>query len=162
MSQLDSLTAFIRANVPEWVMTKFRANIDSADMIRAPKNLGLDQRRFGVVRYTVDLDWDDFPYRDYNAADIYALVFAWLDEHANSLRNEFDLADPVVAVDFDEEFTSPFVITVELAESIDAIEDENGNIPYKGKYWHVIYPEVYTATQGFLFATRTTGAPLGG
>lgn len=162
MSQLDSLTRFITDNVPDWVMYKFRASIESADMIRAPKDLGLNQRRFGVIRYTVTLDWDDFPYRRYSAAEIYALVFAWLDEHANDLRFEFDLPDPDISVDFDEELTSPFVITIELAESIDAVQDDNGNIPYKGKRWRLIYPNIQVATRGFLFAIDPSGAPLGG
>lgn len=162
MTQLDSLTQFILDNIPNWASLKFKANIESGTLVRAPKNLGLTQRRFGIYRYSVLLDWDDFPYREYSAANIFALVFAWLDEQANELRNEFDLADPDVDVDFDEELTSPFVISLELADSIDAIPDENGDIPYKGQYWRLIYPETYIATHGFLFASDNQGAPLGG
>ena len=162
MSQLDRLTRFITDNVPDWVMYKFRASIENAEMIRAPKDLGLNQRRFGVIRYTATFDWDDFPYRRYSAAEIYALVFAWLDEQANDLRFEFELSDPDISVDFDEELTSPFVITLELAESIDAVQDDNGTIPYKGKRWRLIYPNIHVAARGFLFAIDQCGAPLGG
>ncbi|HEP0305468.1 TPA: phage tail protein [Providencia rettgeri] len=162
MSQLNSLTQFIIDNIPDWASLKFRANIEDGTLIRAPKAFGLNQRRFGIFRYNAVLDWDDFPYRQYSAADVYALVLAWLDEHGNSLRDEFDLADPDVTVDFDEELTSPFVISVELADSIDAIPDKNGNIPYKGQRWRLVYPETYIATQGFLYAANESGAPLGG
>lgn len=93
MSQLESLTAFITANLPPDAMQMFSSSMEDCELVRNAKALGNNQRRIGVLTYTARLSWDDFPYRKYSPGLIYALVLAWVDEFANELRDELKLAD---------------------------------------------------------------------
>ncbi|WP_353242268.1 phage tail protein [Providencia sp.] len=160
MNQLEKLVQFLNENVPEWVMQKTNLYMDDGKLSRDSKALGLDQRRFGIFKYTAILDWDSFPYKEYPPANIYAMILGWLDEHGNELRDELNLADPDVDINFDEEYTSPMVISIELAESINGVPDENGDILYRGQRWKLDNPETYTAIFGTLHSIDKSGAPL--
>lgn len=160
MSQIESLTAFLTECLPERAMQQFESAIDNAELITAPKSLGLNQRRLGIFRYHAVLNWGAFPYRICAPAEVYALVLVWLDSHRNDVYDELELAGPTVDIEFDEENTSPLEIVVELADSVNIREDENGNIPLRGKRWSLVNPEIMIATGGRLFAGGAMGAPL--
>lgn len=66
MSQLESLTAFITANLPPDAMQMFSSSMEDCELVRNAKALGNNQRRIGVLTYTARLSWDDFPYRKYS------------------------------------------------------------------------------------------------
>ncbi|AJJ55773.1 P2 phage tail completion R family protein [Yersinia pseudotuberculosis IP 32953] len=160
MSQIESLTAFLTEYLPERAMQQFESAIDNAELIPAPKALGLDQRRLGIFRYHAVLNWGAFPYRLCAPAEVYALVLAWLDSCRNDIYDELELTAPSVDIEFDEENSSPLEIVVELADSINIRVDEKGRIPLRGQRWSLVNPDIMIATGGWLFAGGAVSAPL--
>ncbi|BEM82132.1 phage tail protein [Serratia marcescens] len=162
MSQIESLTGFLEQYMPTRAMQFFESAMEDATLVYSVKALGLGQRRLGVFRYTARLSWDRFPYRLCPPALVYALVFAWIDASRNNLYDELALGEPAVDIEFDEEKTGTLSITLELADEITITPDEAGEIPLAGKRWRLSYPEIHTATSGYLYAAAENGAPLGG
>ncbi|MEE9956031.1 MULTISPECIES: phage tail protein [Enterobacter] len=147
MSQLESLTQFITANLPRDAMQMFSSSMDDCELVRNAKALGNGQRRIGVLTYSARLSWDNFPFRKYSPGLIYALVLAWVDEHANELRDELKLADPTVDPEFDDEGTCILDVVVGLADPVIIREVERGPIPFRGKAWDIVNPEIWVAEE---------------
>ncbi|ENR4352124.1 phage tail protein [Salmonella enterica] len=147
MSQLESLTAFITENLPPDAMQMFSSSMEDCELVRNAKALGNNQRRIGVLTYTARLSWDDFPYRKYSPGLIYALVLAWVDEFANELRDELKLADPTVDPEFDDEGSCILDVIVPLVDPLVLREVEKGPIPFKGKKWDIVNPEIWESSQ---------------
>lgn len=147
MSQLESLTAFITANLPPDAMQMFQSSMDDCEITRNNKALGLGQCRVGVLRYNGHLSWDNFPYRRYSPGVVYALVLAWIEDHANELHSELNLADPTVDPEFDDEDACILEIVVALADPIIITPADNGAVSFRGKRWDVVNPEIWTATE---------------
>lgn len=147
MSQLESLTAFITANLPPDAMQMFSSSMEDCELVRNAKALGNNQRRIGVLTYSARLSWDNFPFRRYSPGLVYALVIAWVNEHGNELRNEMKLAEPTVDPEFDDEGSCILDVVVGLADPLIICEQENGPIPYGGKRWDIVNPEIWIAEE---------------
>lgn len=147
MSQLEELTDFITANMPPDAMQMFQSSMDDCEIVRSAKALGLGQRRVGVLRYSARLSWDNYPYRRYSPGVVYALVLAWIAEHANELHDELKLADPTVDPEFDDEGSCILEVVVALADPIIISPTDNGVIPFKGQRWDVVNSDIWTATE---------------
>lgn len=145
MSQLESLTAFITENLPGDAMQMFSSAMEDCELLRSAKALGNNQRRVGVLTYSARLSWDNFPFRKYSPGLIYTLVLAWIDEHANELREELKLSDPTVDPEFDDEGSCILDVVVSLADPLIIREQEDGPIPFKGKRWELVNPEIWVA-----------------
>lgn len=157
MTELESLTAFITANLPERAMQMFQSSMDDCEIIRNAKGLGLGQKRIGVLRYSATLSWDNFPYRECSPGLVYALVLTWLSEHANALNDELRLPDPTVDPEFDDEGSCILQVVVAVADEIILKPSDTGAVPSKGQRWDVVYPEVWTAEEAE-FVTQHGGA----
>ncbi|MFP2469498.1 phage tail protein [Pseudescherichia vulneris] len=154
MSQLESLTAFITANLPRDAMQMFSSSMDDCELVRSTKALGSDQRRIGVLTYSARLSWDNFPFRKYSPGLVYALVLAWVDEHANELRDELKLPDPTVDPEFDDEGTCILDVVVGLADPVIIREVAGGPIPFRKKTWDIVNPEIWVAEEMDLIVQR--------
>lgn len=147
MSQLESLTAFISDNLPPEAMQMFSSSMDDCELVRNAKGLGNGQRRIGVLTYSARLSWDNFPFRRYSPGLVYALVIAWMNEYANELRDELKLAEPTVDPEFDDEGSCILDVVVGLADPLIIREQEDGPIPYGGKRWEIVNPEIWVAEE---------------
>lgn len=147
MSQLESLTAFITDNLPPDAMQMFSSSMDDCELVRNAKGLGNGQRRIGVLTYSARLSWDNFPFRRYSPGLVYALVIAWMNEYANELRDELKLAEPTVDPEFDDEGSCILDVVVGLADPLIIREQEDGPIPYGGKRWEIVNPEIWVAEE---------------
>ncbi|MCU2344547.1 MULTISPECIES: phage tail protein [Enterobacter cloacae complex] len=154
MSQLESLTAFITANLPPDAMQMFSSSMDDCELVRSAKALGNNQRRIGVLTYSARLSWDNFPFREYSPGLIYALVLAWVDEHANDLRDELKLPDPTVDPEFDDEGSCILDVVVGLADPVIIREVDDGPIPFRGKSWDIVNPEIWVAEEAEFVVQR--------
>lgn len=155
MNQLESLTAFITENLPSDAMQFFMSSQEDAQLIRSQKALGNDQIRMGVMTYTGVIAWDNFPFRKYSPGLVYALVMAWLEEHADPLREEFRPEDVNVDPQFNDEDSCLLDITVGLADPLIIQVQEDGPVPYRGKRWTLVNPEIWTAETMDLFVSRS-------
>ncbi len=54
------------------------------------------------------------------------------------------------------------MLTVPMAEELVIREDENGAIPWQGKRWSLVNPEVWIAITANIYGVDETGAPVGG
>jgi len=154
MSQLESLTAFITENLPPDAMQMFSSSMDDCELVRSAKALGNNQTRIGVLTYSARLSWDNFPFRRYSPGLIYALVIAWMNEHANELRDELKLAEPTVDPEFDDEGSCILDVVIGLADPLVIRQTEDGPIPYKGKRWDIVNPEIWVAAEMDIIAKR--------
>lgn len=154
MSQLESLTAFITGNLPPEAMQMFSSSMDDCELVRSAKALGNNQTRIGVLTYSARLSWDNFPFRRYSPGLIYALVIAWMNEHANELRDELKLAEPTVDPEFDDEGSCILDVVIGLADPLVIRQTEDGPIPYKGKRWDIVNPEIWVAAEMDIIAKR--------
>ena len=151
MNQLESLTAFITANLPSDVMQMFESSQDNCELMRSGKALGNNQKRIGLLRYDATLSWDRFPFRVCSPGLVYALVLTWVSEHANEFREQLQLPDPTVDPEFDDEGYCILQIVVPMADPIILKEDESGDVPAQGKRWSLVVPEIWTATEAGFF-----------
>lgn len=81
-------------------------------------------------------------------------MLAWVDGFANELRDELKLADPTVDPEFDDEGSCILDVVVPLVDPLVLREVENGPIPFKGKKWDIVNPEIWEATELDLIVQR--------
>lgn len=162
-TQLESLTAFFRANVPERAMQSFSSLIDEMRIVPAERDLGMGQYRQAVIRYSAQLAWERFPYRLCPPQLLVALLKAWLDDYGSDVMDELDIsfADPEWDVSVEDEETAVVVLTVPLVEELVIRQDENGAIPWRGERWSLADPEVLTAFSAAIYGADTAAAPVG-
>lgn len=162
-TQLESLTAFFRENVPARAMGGFTSVMDEMQFIPAAKDLGLGQYRQAVIRYSAVLSWERFPYRICDPRLLFSLMAAWLDDTDRELFDELGIneADPDWDVSVDSEETATVLVSVPMVEELVLVPDENGSIPWQGQRWRLADPEIWTAFSAQIFGADSTGAPVG-
>lgn len=117
-----------------------------------------------MIRYDAVISWQRFPYRLCPPQLLMSLLAAWLDEADRELLDEVGLteAEPDWDVSVEDEETATIVLTVPMAEELVIREDENGAIPWQGKRWSLVNPEVWIAITANIYGVDETGAPVGG
>lgn len=162
-TQLENLTAFFTDNVPARAMRSFSSVTDEMACIEAAKDFGLGQYRQAVIRYDAVLTWERFPYRLYPPQLLMSLMLAWLDDADRQLLEDIGITetDPQWDVSVADEETADIVLTVPMADELVIQEDENGPIPWQGKRWSLVEPEIWTALTATIYGVDESGAPVG-
>jgi hypothetical protein len=162
-TQLESLTAFFKENVPARAMQSFDSVVDELGLVLAAKDMGLDQYRQAIVRYDAVLSWERFPYRLCPPQLLMSLMLAWLDDADRDLFDDIGItdADPQWDVTVEDEETATVVLTVPMAEELVIRKDENGAIPFRGERWSLADAEIWTALTATVYAVDEAGAPAG-
>lgn len=162
-TQLDALTGFFTQNVPTRAQLGFDSQIDGMQVVSAAKDLGNDQYRLSVLRYDALLSWERFPFRLVAPQLLIALLDVWLDEEASPILDEFGIAstDAQWDVTVEDAETATVVLTIPLADELVIKPDENGEIPYRGRRWSLVEPEIWTALSATVYGADESGAPVG-
>lgn len=162
-TQLDSLTAFFRANVPERAMKGFSSLIDEMRIIPAAKDLGQEQYRQTVIRYSALIAWERFPYRLCPPQLLVSLMEAWMDDYGSEVMDELGITDaePDWDVSVEDEETATVVLTMPLIEELVIRKDVGGPVPWRGERWSLVNPEILTAFSAAVYSTDSAGAPVG-
>ncbi|HEY3982679.1 phage tail protein [Cedecea sp.] len=162
-TQLESLTALFRENVPARVMQGFSSFLDEMKFIPATRDMGLGQYRQAIIRYDALLTWERFPFRLVPPQLLMSLLAAWLDEASQSLLDDIGQSEsePDWDVSVETEETATIVLTVPMAEELVIKRDKNGAIPWQGERWSLVEPEVWTAITAQVFGVDEAGAPIG-
>ncbi|MHC5175221.1 phage tail protein [Serratia rhizosphaerae] len=147
MSQIDSLTAFITANMPRRAMQAFSSNIEAMKTLPACKEMGLDQVQLSIIRYDAVLIWERFPYRECDPRLLMALLDVWLASEDRELFAQVGItnAEPDWDIDPIDEETAIVALTVPMAEALVIVPDDAGAIPYQGKKYRLADAEIWTA-----------------
>ena len=155
-SQLDSLTAFLRGNVPPRAMQSFTSEMTALKTIPAAKSLGMDQERLSVIRYDAELIWERFPFRECDPRLLMALLEVWLasDSADRELFSQVGItnANPDWDIELIDEEAAIVTVTVPMAESLIIVPDEQGNIPYQGGRYRLADAEIWTAMSALVYA----------
>ena len=153
MSKLQSLTNFLKANLPERVCkVEFTSEMDEIQFIPAHKEVGIDQYQMMIQQFDAVIGWGRFPYRDLDPRYIPLLIYAWLSEQDNELGDSnLEQEPPSMTVDVDEE-TAVVVVTISLAEPIVVKEDPNGIVPFGGKKWSIVDAEIWFAEHAEIYS----------
>ncbi|MEA3725888.1 phage tail protein [Enterobacter cloacae] len=162
-TQLESLTEFFCQNVPERAQQGFDSIIDEMQVVPAAKDLGLNQYRQAVIRYSAVLSWERFPYRLCAPQLLISLLLAWTDEYGSDVMEDIGItdADPEWDVSVEDAETATVVLTMPLAEELVIRQDDKGDIPWNGARWSLVDPEIWTALSARVIGTDETGAPIG-
>lgn len=159
-SRIASLERFFKENVPVRAMQSFNSVIDDLQYIPAQKDLGLDQYRLAIIRSSAVLAWEQFPFRECDPRLLLALLTVWLANHDD--RDLFRQAgvtgdSPQWDISVDDERTATVVLTVPLIEELCITKDVNGAIPFDGCKWRLAVPDLWIASSGNVFTSRTEG-----
>lgn len=162
-TQLDSLAAFFRANVPPRAQQGFSSLMDEMRVVPAAKDMGQGQYRQAVIRYSALLSWERFPYRLCPPQLLVALMEAWLDDYGSEVMDELGITDaePDWDISVEDEETATVVLTIPLVEELVIKQDDNGAIPWRGKRWSLAEPEVLTAFSAAIYGNDSAAAPVG-
>lgn len=156
VSQLDSLTAFLRGNVPPRAMQSFTSEMTALKTIPAAKSMGMGQERLSVIRYDAELIWERFPFRECDPRLMMALLEVWLasELEERELFSQVGItnADPDWDIELIDEETAIVTVTVPMAESLTIVPDEKGNIPYQGGRYRLADAEIWTALSALVYA----------
>ena len=162
-TQLDSLTAFFRENVPQRAQQGFSSLRDEMRVVPAAKDLGQGQYRQAVIRYSALLSWERFPYRLCAPQLLVSLMEAWLDDYGSEVMDDLGItdADPDWDISVEDEETATVVLTMPLVEELVIKQDDNGAIPWRGERWSLAEPEVWTAFSAAIYGSDSAAAPVG-
>lgn len=154
MSQIESLTGFIRANMPPRAMQSFTSEMESLKTIPAAKDKGLGQVRLSVIRYDAALLWERFPYRECDPRQVMALLEVWLAAEPRELFSQVGItsADPDWDIELIDEETAIVTVTVPMVEELIIVPDENGPVPYEGGRYRLADADIWTAMTALVFA----------
>ncbi|CVA41824.1 phage tail protein [Serratia marcescens] len=164
MSKLETLTAFLQANLPARVANLgFSSDMEEVSFINAQKDLGLNQYQMAVMEYEAVLSWGRFPYRQFDPRNLCALLLAWLIENADQglIEQGFEPVLPELAIVVTDDKTALVEIALKMAEPLTLTQDEEGLIPFDGKRWRLADPEIWWALEGRVYGVGSTGAPIG-
>lgn len=147
MTRFQSLTAFLRANLPASVFaTEFSSEMDEIIFKRAHNDLGENQYQILTQEYDAVIAWGRWPYNDIDARYIPVLIEAWYQElETDFTEPDFDDEPPSISVDVIDDYIAMVVVNIKLSEAIVLKEDENGIVPFDGKRWSLANPEVLFA-----------------
>ena len=160
MTQLDSLTKFVTSNLPARLIKSagFNAEMDEIKLQPSHKDLGLNQRRLGVITYEGVLSWDRFPFKAFDPQIVFALVLVWMLMHSRD--NDFPIEEPVVDIEHIDDEVAILNITIGLADELCIKFDDKGLVPLYDNKWSVCSPEMWVASKATLYGADTTGAPV--
>jgi hypothetical protein len=164
MSKLETLTAFLQANLPRRVANlEFNSDMEELSFIPAQKDMGLGQYQLAVMEYEAVLSWGRFPYRQFDPRNLCALLLAWLIENADQglIEQGFELSMPELAIVVTDDKTALVEVVIKMVEPLTLKEDEQGVIPFDGKRWRLDDPEIWWALEGRVYGVDSTGAPIG-
>ncbi|HBK4770951.1 TPA: phage tail protein [Serratia liquefaciens] len=164
MSKLETLTAFIQANLPPRLANlEFNSDMEEVSFINAQRDMGLNQYQLAVMEYEAVLSWGRFPYRQFDPRNLCALLLAWLIENADEglIEQGFEQSMPELAIVVTDDKTALVEVVIKMAEPLTLIQDDQGVIPFDGKRWQLADPEIWWALEGHVYGVGSTGAPIG-
>ncbi|MEN4819218.1 phage tail protein [Pantoea agglomerans] len=154
-SQLESLTSFIKSEMPQRAMQSFTSEMTGLKTIPAARDMGLGQVQLSVIRYDAELIWERFPYRECDPRLLMALLEVWqaTDTEDRDLFSQVGItnADPDWDIELIDEEAAIVSVTVPMAERLIIVPDENGPVPYQGGRYRLADPEIWTALSAMIY-----------
>ena len=148
MKQLLALSEYL-VGLDIFDANDFDSWVDNPNMETSGKDLG----NGGIVvcwhSYDAVFYIAKYLHKKHSAQTLYAHVATWL------MQNDTERWDQKnAAIGFDvqiiDRFAVEITITIDFAESIEAVQDDNGPIYYDGKFWRVDDAETLIAEYGFI------------
>lgn len=140
---LQALNEKLVSIVPKKCHKDMKCWMEDVELKLAPKHHGhgLD---IGRMEYTAVFSFERFPFNEFNPAIVYAVVMGWLQDH-DSLREQFELDDPISDVEPDSDTTAIMTIEIDFVEPISVVESPNGLIEWRSKRYELAPYEIWIA-----------------
>ncbi|MTC14046.1 phage tail protein [Providencia alcalifaciens] len=153
MTKLQSLTHFLKTNLPERVcQVEFTSEMDEIQFIRAHKDLGLHQYQMMIRQCDALISWGRFPYREIHPDYIPLLIDAWASEQDNELGDSNIVQEPPsMTVDVDDE-TAVVIVSISFSEPVVMKEDPHGIVPFDGKRWSIANTQIGYAEHAEIYS----------
>lgn len=143
--KMYDLRAFIEARLGEQIAKKLDAEMSDIELILSPRNMGMGMD-IAYQRYTAEFLIDRLPFKKYNPAVLFANVAAWLMDKDKEREEQLgERKDPVIEVVIEDEQNAEVLIQIVFEEPIKVVEDENGDIYWRGKQWKLEEYEIWVA-----------------
>lgn len=143
--KMYDLRAFIEARLGKQIAKKLDAEMSDIELILSPRNMGMGMD-IAYQRYTAEFYIDRLPFKQYNPAVLFANVAAWLMDNDKDREEQLgELKDPVIEVVIEDEQNAEVLIQIVFEEPIKVVEDENGDIYWRGKQWKLEEYEIWVA-----------------
>lgn len=140
---LQGLNQHLSQTTDERLHKHIECWMEDVGLTLSPKNQGLGFD-IGQMQYTAVFSFERFPFKKSNPAVVMANVLAWLDDH-DEYRERFDLAEPSFDIEPESDDTVIMTVEVELIEPLMLVEDEHGEVIWRGKRWTNAPYEVWSA-----------------
>lgn len=140
---LQALTAHLLTIVPKKCHKLIESWMDESEIRPEPKDEGWGMQ-LGLMSYEAIISIESFPFREFDSAIIVASVAAWIQDN-DPFREKYSLDDPAFDVEPLGESVANIEFKISFIEPITVVEDENGNIPWRGKKYNISSYEVWTA-----------------
>ncbi len=143
--KMQALRSHIQNCLGKQIAQQLDAEMSNIELILSPRNMGKGVD-IAYQRYTAEFLIDRLPFKKYDPAVLFANVAAWLMDNDDEREEQLgELKDPDVEVVVEDEHNAEVLIQVVFEEPIKVVEDENGDIYWRGKRWSIQEYEIWVA-----------------
>ncbi|CAH8196992.1 phage tail protein [Vibrio aestuarianus] len=139
------LKAHIEQCVGKSIAKRLQTEMVELELVMGAKNQGHGFDLFTQI-YEAEFYFDRFPFDEYKPATLFANFIAWLMDNDES-REDKEIPDPEVSITVQSQNEAIIVVTVPFEEPVKIIEDENGDISWRGKMWRIEEYQIDVATK---------------
>ncbi|EMA2446378.1 phage tail protein [Vibrio fluvialis] len=129
------LRKHIELCVGKGIAKRLQTEMVDLELVMGAKNQGHGFDLFTQI-YEAEFYFDRFPFSEYSPATLFAQFVAWLMDNDEE-REDSMVPAPEVSITMQSESEAIVVVTVPFEEPVKVIEDESGNIVWRGKKWRV-------------------------
>lgn len=133
--KFKALRKHIEECVGKNIAKRLQTEMVELELILGAKNQGHGHDLFTQI-YEAEFYFDRFPFSQYSPATLFAQFVAWLMDYDEEREDQM-VPDPEVSITMQSETEAIVVVTVPFEEPVKIIEDENGDVTWRGKKWRV-------------------------
>ena len=146
-TKLEHLTDYIVSHLNSSVLdNKIEAWQERAAIVVDGEDRGNGGHLAAYWRYEAVVSIEEFPHRQLDPRNLFALVACWLSDH-DTERDVHGLDDPEISVDVISHEAADVLIEIEMMEAIEMIPDEQGLITWRGTKYRVQAVPINTAEE---------------
>lgn len=150
---LQGLLQHLKSVLPTRQHKHIECWMEDLELITGAKNQGLGAD-IGQISYTASFSFERFPFKEIDPAVIMANVIAWLEDN-DTQRETYELNDPSFDVTPTSDTTVEMTLDIEFIEPLMVVQDDAGQITWRGQQWALAPYEIWVAEHGEVFIANT-------
>ena len=145
---LKGLTAAMLSVIPTRLHRQVDSWMENVGLRLTPKGMGLGLE-LGKMEYDAVFSIEEFPFKEVNPMVVIATMMAWVMDNDPD-RETFELGEPSYSVEPESDNTVTIEVSVPFIETITVVEDDKGEIKFRGKTYSLQPYEVWVADKIWL------------